>query len=473
MNHPTTATAFDQAPPLERQLVEHIVSTSYADLPTEAVEAARRTILWSTTIAIAGSSAPGSDAILEFATESTGVGEATVLGAGTTASADAAAFANACFAKAHEYEDKFWLNRSGGFAMGFAISATAVACAEELGHVDGETLITAVATAVDVQARLLQAVGEGPKILGPTGTGWNSTYLFSNYGALVAAAKIYGLTRDELVDAFGLLHAQACGNFQGQMEGVLGIRLQSGFAVRNGITAARLARKGISGARQFISGTFGLYALHFPEHDLNLDIITSDLGTDYRGARLGFKGYPCGVVAHPVIDAVRALRAQVDVDQVRSVKVFGTMGLQIMSEPTEAKQNPADFIQAQFSVPWVVACAVKDDMLRLRHFEPEALADPRIRELARNVTVDLGRETAGVVVEFTLADGSVVTSDMVFAGLGHPDNPVTQDMMVDIYRECVEYAAVEIPHDRAEKALAGLVEIETVADIGTVFGQLR
>lgn len=465
--HETTGTgAFDQAPELERELVDHVVGTGIADLPDDAVEGARRALLWFLATTVAGSGAPGSEAITAYAAELGGEGDAPILGTGMTTSPEAAAFANAAFAKAHEWEDKYWLSAGGGYAMGYAVVAAAIGAAQRAGGVDGRTLLTAIALATDVQARMLEAaVAPDPAALSPTRTPWNPTYLFSNYGAAIAAGKVAGLDRDQLVNALGLTHAQACGNFQGQMEGVLGIRLQAGFVVRNGLTAVGLAQHGIDGSRQFISGKHGFYDLHFPGTPVDLAVLVRDLGRVFRGARLGFKAYPCGVVAHPVLDAARSVREAVDLGQVERVRVHGSLSLHIMSEPIAAKRRPRSAIQAQFSVPWVVACVLLDGDLRLDHFGPEALESTQLRRLAHSVEVVIEADRGGVVVEVVDSAGRTTTSVEVTAGKGHPDNPVTRDDMVAVYQEALRHAARTVPADTADTALAMALDVDAVEDV--------
>ncbi|GAA5125848.1 MmgE/PrpD family protein [Pseudonocardia adelaidensis] len=465
--HDTPAAgAFAQAPALERALVDHIAGTGFADLPDAAVEAARSALLWFLATAVAGSGAPGSDAIAAYAADLGGSGDAPILGTGTTTSPEAAAFANAAFAKAHEWEDKYWLSPGGGYAMGYAVVAAALGAAERAAGADGRTLLTAVALATDVQARMLEAaVVADPLTLSPTRTPWNPTYLFSNYGAAVAAGKVAGLDRDQLVNALGLTHAQACGNFQGQMEGVLGIRLQAGFVVRNGLTAVGLAQRGIDGARQFISGKHGFYDLHFPGAQVDLDRLVRDLGRELLGARLGFKAYPCGVVAHPVLDAARAVRDAVDLTRVARIRVYGTRSLHIMSEPIDAKRDPVSPIQAQFSLPWVVACVLRDGDLRLDHLRPEALNGEDLRRLAQHVEVVMEADRSGVVLEVVDSAGRTTTSDEVTAGKGHPDNPLTREDMIAVYHQGLRHAARPIPADMAAAALAMVLDADSVDDV--------
>ena len=65
--------------------------------------------MWFFATALPGTSAPGSEAVTQFALSYGGAPQATIVGAGAAAPPPLAAFANAVFAKAHEYEDKYWL----------------------------------------------------------------------------------------------------------------------------------------------------------------------------------------------------------------------------------------------------------------------------------------------------------------------------------------------------------------------------
>jgi 2-methylcitrate dehydratase PrpD len=351
--------------------------------------------------------------------------------------------------------------------MGFAIGPAVLAAAEAEGGIDGKSVLTAIAVGVDLQARLLSAIrGE----ISPSWTGWNSTYLFSNYGTTVAVGKVLGLSEEQLLDALGLIHAQACGNFQGQMEGVLGIRLQAGFAVRNAFNAVQLARNGITGAHQFLSGRFGFYKLHYPAHRIDYDSITAGLGKDWLGARLGFKGYPCGVVAHPVLDAILQLLPRFALGELEAVRVFGTPTLEIMSVPRERRLNPHNAIDAQFSLPWVIACTLWDGGLRLTHFDDALVGDAGLRGLAHKVAIDMQEGRDAVTVEVQLSDGQVLRSQPVEYCRGHPNNPVTTDDMAAVFRDHVPLAPVPMGAADGERALSRLLAIETLSDARQVFG---
>ena len=449
---------------MEQQLVDHIRQHSYDDLPQQAIEAARREVLWALGTALAGAGAEGAERIMAFVRQQGGREEATVLGFGDRVPAALAGLANGSFAKALEYQDKFWMDGSHGYGIGPAVVPAAFATAEHLGGVDGKAFLTAVALATDVQARLLTGV---PKCFD---SGWNPTYVLAVFGAAMAAAKLLDLDPEQFANAMGIAYAQLAGNRQTNAEGAYAIRLQMGFAVRNGITAAQLARLGITGPHHYLTGPFGLYRLIYTGDELDPEAPLRDLGRTFLGARLGFKAYPCGAVAHPVLDAVLSVREHegVSAESIETIHVFGTPRLRIMAEPKEAKQNPRTHVEAEFSIPWGVACVLVDGRLSLSHFGRQALSDERYAGLARKVETHMDARQRDVWVELKLKDGRTVKSPPVIAPKGHPDNPQSLDELVEKYRDCVQHGPKPLPKERTERAKDLILRLQDVPDVGEV-----
>lgn len=445
---------------VEEQLVEHLRKTTFADLPPEAVAAAKREVLWTMGTSVAGAGATGSDQIIAFARQLGGREEASTIGFGERFPASLAGLVNGAFAKALEYEDKYWMDRGHGYAIGTAVVPAAFAMAEQLGKVDGKTLLTAVAVATDVQGRIVQSV---PSAIN---TGWNATYFPCAFGATMVAAKLLGLDQETFMNAMGLAYSQTTGHYQAQQEGVLGVRMQMGFGVRNGITAAQLAQLGITGVKHFFTGKYGLYLLFFNGEPLDMDALTKDLGSWFAGTRLGFKAYPCGAVAHPVLDAVLSLMNEHNpsIDSIDSIKVYGTTRLTIMVEPKELRNNPRNHVDTEFSLPWAVACAIVDRKLSFSHFTDKALLDKRYVELARKVDSYMDDNQKQVYVEMKLKDGSLLRSKPVLAPKGHPENPQSTEEMVERYRECVEHGPKPLDRGRTEEAKDMILSLDEVED---------
>ncbi|MBI2909124.1 MAG: MmgE/PrpD family protein [Chloroflexi bacterium] len=451
---------------VEEQLIRYLRETSFSDLPEDAVEIARREVLWTLGSCVGGAGAPGSERIAAYARDVGGRPEATVMGFGYRVPANMAGLANGAFAKALEYEDKVWFEHvEGAYAIATAVVPAAFALAEHVGGVDGKSLLRALTLATDVQARLVASVPRSVY------SGWNSSYMFSSFGATMIGGLLLGLTEEEFLNAMGLAYAQTAGNYQGhEEEGVLGIRMQMGFGVRNGVTSAQLAKLGVTGVKQFLTGRHGLYNLFYKGEPTETDWLTKDLGRRFMGARLGFKGYPCCAFLHPPLGAVLSLLSQEapSIEAIESVVVYAPARYRRVVEPREVRQNPRNEVDAQFSLPWAVACALADRRINIAHFKEVSLGDRRYLELARKVEVDMAPDREGASVEIKLKDGRSLRSETVTKPKGHPDNPRSMGEIVDRYWDCVQYSPTPLPREHLTLAKDLVLRLEDVPDVARI-----
>jgi 2-methylcitrate dehydratase PrpD len=249
------------------------------------------------------------------------------------------------------------------------------------------------------------------------------------------------------------------------------VSLQCGIAVRNGVLAARLADAGLDGVRASITGPAGLYAVHYPRCEVDPESIVRDVGEDYLGVRQGLKAYPSGIVAHSAVDAVRSVRTRLRDGQVERIEVEGPPTLRIMAEPIEAKRSPSSAVEAQFSIPWAVACAVRDGDVTIDHYDAAALGDAELQGLAGSVTITMGDQYEGTRVRLIMSDGSVVESDAVLIARGHPDNPLPTADIEELFLRSASRATVA-PAD-AESALDKLRRLESEPDVDSIFSLLK
>ena len=345
---------------IEVQLASHLATTRADEVPDLAVQEAKRAVIWWTATALEGSSNPGLSPLHKYASGRSVRPEATVLGAGRRLGAETAGLLNGAAGKVYEHEDKFWVNESIGFAPACAVVPAAVAAAQASGTVSGSRLLAAVSLAIDFEIRLIRPLGLG---FAPGRAAANATFVLGTYGAAAAAAHIFGLPQDAVHDTLGIAHTQASGNFQAQLEG-RGVAIQCGFAVRNGIIAAQLASSGADGPTSWLAGAAGLYATHFSTTQVDAASVLEGLGTEFLGVKLGYKAYPCGIVAHPAIDAAIQVRAAAPAGSIAKIRVIGPTELTIMADPIQDKQRPTTSVQAAFSLPWMVACALRDGDVR-------------------------------------------------------------------------------------------------------------
>ena len=71
-------------------------------------------------------------------------------------------------------------------------------------------------------------------------------------------AKLFGLSKDQIIAAFGVSGSQAAGSLQFLVNGAWNKRYQVGAAAMNGVIAATLARNDFVGSTESVEGKHGL-----------------------------------------------------------------------------------------------------------------------------------------------------------------------------------------------------------------------
>ena len=300
--------------------------------------------------------------------------------------------------------------------VGATVLPAALAAAELTGA-SGGLLLTGVAVGMEVALRV--ALGVVPAAFS---RGWHVTSIVGRIGAAVAAGRILGLDASQLRSAVGLAATQADG-----VQAAFGSTVKSwhaGKAAADGLEAALLAAAGMTGPACPIEGRRGFLAIMTAAP--RPDRVTTGLGESWECARLSFKPYACGVVAHPAIDAAIALHsalvgqpgAVAEVTAGVNPVVFDVMGI---TEPTTG-------LQGKFSVIHCVAAGLLDGYAGPRQF-----TDSRVRaadaQALRRVTrgqPDPGLAKDAAWVRVRLRDGSELRHDVLHA-TGSVDNPLTDE----------------------------------------------
>ena len=124
----------------------------------------------------------------------------------------------------------------------------------EMVGASGRDVLTAIVAGYEVCCRLGNA-------LDPTShyaRGFHPTATAGTYGAAAAAGKLFGLSKDQIIAAFGVSGSQAAGSLQFLVNGAWNKRYQVGAAAMNGVIAATLARNDFVGSSESVEGKHGL-----------------------------------------------------------------------------------------------------------------------------------------------------------------------------------------------------------------------
>jgi 2-methylcitrate dehydratase PrpD len=202
--------------------------------------------------------------------------------------------------------------------------------------------------------------------------GWHITSTCGVFGAAAAASKAIGLSERQTHCALGLAATQASGLVE--MLGSGGALLNPGFAARNGIAAALLAEQGVQAPAEPIEGLRGFVNVFGGGKDW------AAIGRGWEMERVAYKPYPSGVVFHALIDACLELRSDGMPEKVA-----------IMLHPLAIERGnrpePRDGIEARVSAHHCAAVALLYGAAGIEQFTDAAVADPKVRELRRRVSI--------------------------------------------------------------------------------------
>lgn len=441
---------------------KQFVNTTYDSLPRGVVEATKKEILDLLGVAVGGFSLPGGREVLELVLDWGGKPESSLIGCPQRVPAPNAAHVNASMAHALDFDD---VHESAVMHPGIAVIPVCLAMGERRGRLDGKEFITGAALGVDMMCRLALATTPGAK---PFDTGWHLTSIYGFLGAAATAGRILGLDQDQLVNAIGIAYHQSGGNAQSVKDGALTKRLGPGFAVKGGITAALMAEKGVTGARNSLEGEAGLFRVYM-RGNYAPEVLTAELGERFEGVNVAIKPYPCCRGIHPAIDAALALVAEhrVGADEIQAIRVAVSEGHHfLLCTPAEAKLRPRNPVDAQFSIPWGVAVALARRRVTLEDFTEASVGSNDIRNVLEKltVTVDTGLNRTDKIdptrVELTLRSGTVLSQEVEHP-LGSIQRPMSFDDCAAKFRDC----AKALPGDNAARLVELVGNLERLADV--------
>ena len=198
--------------------------------------------------------------------------------------------------------------------------------------------------------------------------GWHSGVVFGCAAAAVSAGKLLKLSAGAVEDAIGIASTQACGLMSAQFESMIK-RMQHGFAARNGLYGAVLAKSGYVGIKRVFEREYGGFLPVFGEgHNPDSSQITTGLGTRWTTTEIAVKPYAAMGGLHAGIDASLALRSKKAIvpEQVKSILI--EVGEAAFSHGGFPIQKPIEPITAQMSLQYSVAVALLDGAALLKQF---------------------------------------------------------------------------------------------------------
>jgi 2-methylcitrate dehydratase PrpD len=359
---------------------------SVRDMPEEVLAAAKTNLFDTLACATAGISANGVRDLIGVVADWGGKPEASIWCTDARVPAHHAAWVNGMMAHARDYDDT---HDAAVLHAGVSVVPAAIAAAETNADATGADLIAGIAAGLELISRLGVAT-----TIGIIESGFIYTSLLGHFAATAAAARVMGFDREQTVNAIGIAYSQAAGTHQVTRDAALTKRMQPGFAAKTALISVALTRAGIRGARNTFEGVDGLFRTYLRGR-YEPEVLRDRLGKRFEFLNLSYKPYPCCRFDHTAIDAALEIRRQMrgDVSGIRRISArVNKQAYEAVCTPVAMRKAPETIVQAQFSIPFTVACALVKGSVGLVDFTDEGLRDPAVRALAQKVDARIDEE---------------------------------------------------------------------------------
>jgi len=433
------------------------IGTSFAHLPADVVELAKRALLDYLGVAIGGASLPMAQIATAYVVEMGGRPDASLILDDRRLPAVNAALVNGVYGHALDMDDG---HRMAAGHPGVATLPAALATAERHGA-SGPELLRALVLGYEVFVRI--GAHLNPAHLK---RGFHTTATVAPFAAATAAGLLMGLDAERLTRALGLAGVQGAGLMEVFHDGAMAKPFQVARGSAAGLLAADLAARGALGPRTVLEGSQGFLAAMCGDRDasrLVAGLGEDDGDPDWAIRGVYFKLYAACRHTHAAVDAARALRDehQLQPSDVASVVVRTYAVADQLCGATALPSGPSE---AKFSLPYTVALGLTVGHAGQSCFTPELVADETLRALASRVRVEIdpdiermfpGERTAAL--DLTTVDGRVLQAEVPIAR-GEPELPLS---LADIEAKFLDNACPALSEAQARAIIAEVRALDT------------
>jgi 2-methylcitrate dehydratase PrpD len=432
---------------LTKSLCQWLAAARPDDLTPAAMREARRGVLDWLGCALAGSQHAAITTLIDVLQETGSRPQATVFGRKLKLGLLDAPLANGQMGHILDYDD----THMGGVVLHTSspVLAALFALAERR-PVSGAEFALAYAVGFEAGVRC------GRSAPGHHSGGWHLTGTLGSIAAGAACGKLVGLDAQRLTYAMGIAATQAAGMQQNR--GTMCKSFHAGRAASNGLLAALLAQQGFDSSDEIVEGKRGFARIY--SNVAAPELVLDQLGTRWEIARNGYKPYACGVVLHPILDAMVALGEQ------RALEPDAIARIEARVHPIAVRitglGDPKTGLQSKFSIYHAAAVAYRDRGAGIAQFSDARAAAPDVVALRNKivVTTDEGFRKDQAQATLVTAAGERIEANVAHAS-GTVDNPMSDRA---IENKFLANAAPAVGDERARQIAATAWRLETLSD---------
>ena len=440
-------------------LCDYALKLSYRDLPQEVIRRTKHIVMDTVGCALGGAESPPAKIARAAAAEITSAFPSTILISGQKTSPDLAAFANGVMIRYLDFNDTY----TGPSTCHPSDLLAPVLAVVDARNGDGKDVILGTVLGYEVICGLIDAGAREP------GRAWDQ----STYGviaAAVAAAKLFGHTKEQMANAISLAvssHISLEQIRRGQISHWKGCALAN--ASRNAVFCAMLAAKGMTGPEEVFEGKAGF----FNSTGIRFEITPfADSADSYRIMKARVKAFPAGYFSQSAIEAILDLRSQIpDLNDIKEIRLQTfPAGYEVMGSG-EANWQPETRESADHSLPFVMAVALMEGSVEIRHYDQMYYKRSDVRALMQKIKVRIGEEPVAAwpdvplnIVDIEMKSGNVFSIKVAYH-LGHFKRLMTDEEQERKFRPLAEPLLPKRQIDDLLACLRRLDEVEQVSEL--------
>lgn len=450
-----------------RQFAEFCASLRYEHLSDVERNACARHLLDTVGACVAGTTSDVSRIAAGFAQSLGSTGNARIPGRRERFDILTAAWLGGAAAHGLEVDDGY---RPGSVHPGCVVIPALLAVATEK-ETDGRALMTALAVGYEVSTRLAEAIHPASR-----DRGFHNTSVAGVFAAACAVGSLRGQDAETMEQAMGIAASSAAGLFAFLEGGGEIKRLHAGFAAREGLMAALLAERGMTGPRGVIEGPDGFlqaYAGRSAAATLAQGLWPRHNTAPLNVTRCYMKPYACCRHIHPGIDAVLDVMGAEAVQAEEIAEVHSaTYGI----AARHARGNWGDMASAQLSYQFCIATAMRHGKVTVEAFGADGRADPTTNAYCRLVSVSVDDQCQETYPSLRSARVGVVLRDgrrferFVDEPSGSARHPLSDEAVVAKF---MDLSMPVIGETQSRLAADALLNIHLARDTGELLSRLE
>ncbi len=460
---------------LADHLAGYTQTLCYDDLPGEVVHEVKRRILDSLGCAFGAWGAPPCRIARHIAQSVKVPGGATLWGTTHKTLPDLAAFANGALVRYLDFNDTYLSKEPAHPSDNLA----AVLAAGETTHASGKRVIQAIALAYEIQCRLCDAAALRPR-------GWDHV-TYGSISSALGVAKTMKLSEAQTLQAINLAGVANVALRQTRV-GDMSMWKACAFsnAARNGVFAALLAQRGMTGPAPIFEGEKGFMKLVSGPFELPMlggENAPGDKPVPFKILDSYIKHFPVEYHAQTAVEAALALRALLIeaegahvTESLTDVEIGSyDVAIEIIGRDPE-KWQPVTRETADHSFPYCVAVALLDGRVTPHSFDSKRLRDAALHELMKKIRVVtqpefVDRYPAAMPTRITArTTAGNLYMKQVDVPLGHPGNSMSDGDVEDKLRRL---ASRRVGRARVDRLIDFVWKLEREKDIGKLMPLLR